>query len=52
MVTVIVGLAIGWWIDHQQLAPDAYEHRRAMKFWEDQLGKLKKQQSVPTKVDR
>ena len=27
LVTLIVALAVGWWVDHRSLAPDAQMHR-------------------------
>ncbi len=27
LLTVIVALAVGWWLDHRNLAPDAQVHR-------------------------
>jgi len=34
-LTVMVALAVGWWIDHQSLAPDAQKHRDARQRWEE-----------------
>ncbi len=53
LVTVIVALAVGWWVDHRSLAPDAQSWRDSMAEFQRHLDRVKqklesKRQELPT----